>query len=76
MLALKARVKDGRLVLNEPTDLPEGEEVLLEIAEQGDDLDDDDRARLHAALERSVAQAQVGKLVPAAAVMSKLRTDR
>jgi hypothetical protein len=71
-----ARVKGGHLVLNEPTDLPEGEEVLLELAEQGDELDDEERRRLHAALERSVEQAQAGKLVPAADVMSKLRLQR
>ena len=29
MLPLKAHVKNGRLVLDEPTDLPEGEEVEL-----------------------------------------------
>ena len=29
MLPLKAHVKNGRLVLDEPTDLPEGEEIEL-----------------------------------------------
>jgi hypothetical protein len=74
MLALKARVKDGHLVLNEPTDLPEGAEVVLEVADEKDDLDDEDRARLHAALDLSVAQGQAGNLIPAAEVMSKLRS--
>jgi hypothetical protein len=29
--SVKARVEDGRLVLDEPTDLPEGTEVRVEI---------------------------------------------
>ena len=70
MLSLKARVKDGRLVLDEPTDLPEGTEVTLTVAD--DDLDDGERARLHAALERSIAQANQGKLVDANVVIARL----
>lgn len=70
MQSLKARVKNGRLLLDEPTDLPEGTEVTLSIAD--DELDDDDRARLHAALERSMAQARAGKLVDADDVIARL----
>jgi hypothetical protein len=40
---LKAHVRNGRLVLDEPTDLPEGTEVELVVADSWDDLDDDDR---------------------------------
>ena len=52
---LKARVQKGRLVLDEPTDLPEGEVVELVpvdevLANGGDYLDDEERERLHAAL--------------------------
>jgi hypothetical protein len=73
MQALKARVVNGRLVLDEPTDLPEGEELTLQLADEGDSLDEAERAKLHAALEQSVAQAQAGKLLSADEVMSKLR---
>lgn len=70
MLPVKAHVKNGRLLLDEPTDLPDGTEVTLTIAD--DDLDDEDRARLHAALERSVAQAKAGRLVDADDVIARL----
>ncbi len=78
MHALKAQVKNGRLVLDEPTDLPEGEIVELiavdeVLAKGGDYLDDEERERLHAALERSIEQAQDGKLIDASVVMAKLR---
>jgi hypothetical protein len=70
---LKARVINGRLVLDEPTDLPEGREVYLSVVDEGDDLDDEERAALHASIERSVAQAQAGELIDGDVVMAKLR---
>jgi hypothetical protein len=71
MRALKAHVRAGRLVLDEPTDLPEGEEVEVLVPE-GDELSPEERARLDAALELSMAQAREGKLVDGEAVIRKL----
>lgn len=51
---LRARVRDGRLVLDEPTDLPEGTVLDLVIDDEGDDLDETERA----ALDRAIAQAE------------------
>jgi hypothetical protein len=53
MNPVRARVRDGRFTLDEPTDLPEGTEVELVVAE-GDELTDDDRAALHRAMESSM----------------------
>ena len=39
-MTLKARVSDGRLVVNKPTNLPEGTEVELLPLDPGDWLDD------------------------------------
>ena len=72
MQAMKARVRNGRLVLDEPTDLPEGTEVRLTVADD-EEMDDGERARLHASLERSMAQAKAGKLIDAEVVLSRLR---
>jgi len=71
MRALKAHVRGGRLVLDEPTDLPEGTEVELTVVED-DDLTPEERARLDAALERSIAQARAGQVVDGDAVIQKL----
>lgn len=49
---LKAHVKNGRLVLNEPTDLPEGTEVELCLVED-DELDPEEKARLLQMIEES-----------------------
>jgi hypothetical protein len=45
-MTLKARVKAGRLLVDEPTDLPEGTMVELLPLDPGDWLDEDDRAAL------------------------------
>jgi hypothetical protein len=71
-LTLKAKVRGGRLVLDEPVDLPEGSEVDLLPVDDGDHLDDADRARLHAALDRAEAQLAAGQSVPAAEVLRRL----
>jgi hypothetical protein len=75
-LTLKARVRGGRLILDEPVDLPDGSEIELVPADEGDDLDDEDRARLHAALERSAEQFRAGTGIPADEVLGSLRAPR
>jgi hypothetical protein len=69
MLALKAVVKHGRLVMDEPTELPEGTELVLAVV---DELDDADRARLHESLRRSMAQAKAGQLIDGDEVIGRL----
>jgi hypothetical protein len=56
MAPLKAHVRNGRIVVDEPTDLPEGEVLYLERVDPGDELDDEERERLHASLRRSIAE--------------------
>jgi hypothetical protein len=72
-MTLKARVKGGRLVVDEPTDLPEGTEVELLPLDPGDWLDDADRARLHDALQESDRDVEAGRLVSAEDVLRELR---
>lgn len=72
-LTMKAQVRGGRLVLDEPTDLPEGSEVELVLADEGDELDDEDRARLHASLQRSDEQLQAGRGIDADEALARLR---
>src|SRR5438552_887493 len=81
MQPLKAHVRKGRLVLDEPTDLPEGQEVELVpvdevLASGGDYLDDEERAALHRELEASIAEAEAGQLVDFDEVLAELRAAR
>jgi len=72
-MTIKATVREGRLVVDEPTTLPEGTEVELLPLDPGDWLDDADRAALHAALAQSDADVAAGRLVDAADVLKGLR---
>jgi hypothetical protein len=71
----RARVEKGRLVLNEPTTLPEGTVVDLVADDEGDDLTDERRA-LHEALSASWKSAEAGRLRPASAILDELRQQR
>ena len=73
-MTLKARVKAGRLVVDEPTDLPEGTEVELLPLDPGDWLDDEGRAALHKALQDSEEDVKAGRLVDADMVLRQLRS--
>ena len=76
MSGFRARVKDGRLILDVPTTLPEGTVVDLVADDEGDDLTDDERRVLHEALARSKASAEAGHLRPASAILDELRQRR
>jgi hypothetical protein len=78
MQPLKAHVQNGRLLLDEPTDLPEGEVVELVpldevLANGGDYLDDDERQRLHESIERGLEDVKAGRTIEASTVIAKLR---
>lgn len=78
MLPLKAHVRKGRLVLDEPTDLPEGEVIELvpvddALAQGGDYLDDEERERLHRSIERGLEDVRAGRTVRADEVIAELR---
>jgi hypothetical protein len=78
MEPLKAHVHNGRLVLDEPTDLPEGDVIYLQPLDgiapvDGDDLDDEERAALHRELDASMAEADAGQVEDFASVVAELR---
>lgn len=76
MSQLRARVENGRLVLDEPTTLPEGTTVDLVLDDEGDDLRDEERQALHAALTRSRESLDRGHVRKASAIIDELRTRR
>jgi hypothetical protein len=61
MPPLKAVVKNGRLVVDEPTSLPEGTEVELLVVD--DDFDAEERARLLEAIEAGADDFERGDYV-------------
>jgi hypothetical protein len=78
MRLLEAHVLNGRLVLDEPTELPEGEVVELVpldevLARGGDYLDAEERERLHQSIERGLEDVRAGRTADARQVLEELR---
>ena len=66
-------MRGGRLVLDEPSSLPEGTEVELIPADDYDDLDPKERARLHGFLAESIRKHVPGTGIPADEVLARVR---
>ena len=62
MHALKAHVRNGYLVSDEPTELPEGAEVEIELTKVDSfaDMDPDERGELEAAIEEGYEDFERG----------------
>jgi hypothetical protein len=73
MAALKAHVKGGRLVLDEPTDLPEGTEVELTLVE-GEEFSPEERARLLKELGAAQDEYERGEGKDAFEFLAQLRS--
>ncbi len=80
MQPLRAKVHNGRLILDEPTDLPDGEVVYLCPVEaevgQDDGFDEDERAALLKALENGMVAARKGEHVDADEFVRDLLAQR
>ena len=73
---LRARAERGRLVLDEPTTLPEGTIIDLVADDEDDNLTEEERLALHDALSASWKSAEAGYLRPASAILNELRQRR
>jgi hypothetical protein len=75
-MGLRATVHAGRLVVDEATGLPDGTVLDLVIDDEGDELDDDERRALDAAIAVSLQQADAGQFSPAQEILMRLRARR
>jgi hypothetical protein len=72
--ALKAHVRDGRIIVDEPVDLPDGAELRLYLYDvAADSMSVEEQNALDRALDRSLAQADAGNLVEADEVLAELQ---
>ena len=74
MRALKTQVKDGRVTIDEPTNLPDGAEVEVVVID--DELSADERAALHASLDRALDDSEAGRGMDAWEFLKQYRTRR
>ena len=70
---LRARVKDGRLILDHPTNLPEGTTLDLVVDDVGDDLTPHERKILDEAIAKAWDSAKAGKVRLADDLLRELR---
>ncbi len=75
MQPLKAHVRNGRLLLDEPTDLPEGAEVELFLVDDGE-FEPEERARLIQAIEEGTEDIERGDYVDGMEFANQLLTKR
>lgn len=78
--ALKAHVKNGRIVVDQPTDLPEGTVLTLVPVEDEEipgvaheHMSAEEREALEKAIDEGLADADAGRVVDASVVLEKLR---
>jgi hypothetical protein len=75
-MAIRAKVQSGRIVVDEPTSLPDGTTLDLVVDDGGDELDSEERAALHAHLEASWRSVEAGRVRPANELLAELRARR
>ncbi|MEW6743992.1 MAG: hypothetical protein AB1486_14670 [Planctomycetota bacterium] len=76
MSQLRAKVKNGRLIVDEPASLPEGTVLDLVLDDEGDDLDDEGRRALDAAIARAWESAKARRVPSGADVINEIRDRR
>ncbi len=75
MRALKAQVRGGRFVVDEPADLPEGTDVVLTLVED-DEFSPEERARLERELDAAQEEYERGEGMDGFEFLAQLRAGR
>ncbi len=60
MQVIRTTVRNGRIVVDEPTTLPEGHEIELCVVND-DGMNEDERQRLHASIARGIRDGHAGR---------------
>ncbi|MBN2360284.1 MAG: hypothetical protein JXR83_12600 [Deltaproteobacteria bacterium] len=77
MVTLKATVKNGRLVMDEPApEYPDGTQLELVVVEPEEELDAEERAELNAVLAQSWREVQAGEGQPLEDLLEELKATR
>jgi hypothetical protein len=75
-MSVRAKVQNGRLIVDQETRLPEGTVLNLVIDDEGDTLDANERKALDAAISTGLRQADVGDVASVSDILARLRTRR
>lgn len=72
MTILRASVRNGRVTVDEPTDLPEGTKVELLLVDADAEMDGREQAAFDASIERGLGEADRGEVLSVQAVLARL----
>jgi len=72
MATLRGHVEGGRIIVDEPMDLPDGTEVEIAVAGE-DEMTPAERAELESSIDRGLEEAARGEGSPAEEVLRRLR---
>ena len=72
MNALKAHVENGRIIVDEPTDLPDG--TVLHVVPVSDDMDAEERAALERSIEEGYEDFEKGDVEDAFEHLARIRS--
>jgi hypothetical protein len=72
MTILRGRIERGRIIVDEPIDLPDGTEVEIAVAESAE-MTPEGRAEFDASLERGMEQAARGEGISPEEMLRRLR---
>jgi hypothetical protein len=75
-MSIRAKVSSGRIIVDEPTLLPEGTTLNPVVDDEGDELNEEERQFLNARLTAGWKSAQAGNVRPANDLLSALRDKR
>jgi uridine phosphorylase len=73
MNALKAHLKNGQIVLDEPAEIAEGEPLYVLKRDDGADMNDDERAAIDRALDEADEDLAAGRVVSEEEMWAALR---
>ena len=74
MPILRGHVESGRIVVDEPMDLPEGTEVEIAVLGEDEEMTAEERAEIEAEIDAGLEQAARGEGTPADEVLRRLRS--
>jgi hypothetical protein len=73
MPILRGHVESGRIVVDDPMDLPDGTEVEIAVVEDEDEMTPEERADAEASIDRGLEQAARGETTSAEEFLRRLR---
>jgi hypothetical protein len=74
MQVIRATVRNGRIILDEPTTLPDGHEVELCVLND-DGMTEAERGRLHASIARGLRDGHAGREIEMDSFLDRLDAE-